>query len=195
MKKADDIRMLYTENDFSVSAKVFILTNRHWAGAESFCSEGIFFEWHRESIQLRMERVNSCFHWGWQARDRIWVWQRAPGSNLWPLFFAISTDMTKNSFVLLSLFASQTFVGTIRVLFTRLNKPSLSVSLQRMCALGSQTILVALQLSVYKDSLSKVKWSPLCICCNNITLKELKPKQIFITCVENLSSEGLPNFQ
>lgn len=29
MEKADDIRMLYTENDFSVSAKVFILTNRH----------------------------------------------------------------------------------------------------------------------------------------------------------------------
>lgn len=68
------------------------------------------------------------------------------------------------------------------------------MSLQRTCAPGPLTISVALQFSVDKGSLSKVKRSALCISCNNTTLKELKTMQIFITCVVNLCSEGLPNF-
>lgn len=41
---------------------------------------------------------------------------------MWPLFLAISTNMNKNSFVLLSLLASQTFVTTIRVPFYQIKQ-------------------------------------------------------------------------
>lgn len=92
-------------------------------------------------------------------RQNLGIRQGAPGCNLWPLFLAVS-DTANKSFGLSSLFALQTFVSNIRpplVLLTRLNKLSLSASLQRTSALGPLTILVALQFSVDKDSLCKVK--------------------------------------